>query len=67
MKFRSCFGSLWAAKSFRTEGFQHNNPISLASRVTKLFGKSLLQQSEHAKLKNSAKNSPKFHAKVLRM
>ena len=46
------------------KGFQHNNPISLASRVTKLFGKSPLQQSEHDRLKNSAKKTPKFHAKV---
>ena len=56
--------SWWSAKSVRREGFQHNDPISLASRATKLFGKSPLQQSEHVKLKNSATNSPKFHAKV---
>ena len=41
-----------------------NYPISLASRAAKLSGKSPLQQSEHVKLKNSAKNSPKFLGKV---
>ena len=56
--------SWWSAKSFRREGFQHNDPISLASKATKFFGKSALQQSEHDKLKNSATKSPKFHAKV---
>ena len=53
MKFRSWLGSLWAAKCFRSERFQHNDPISLASRATKLFRKNPLQQSEHATLKNT--------------
>ena len=51
-------------KIFRGKGFQQNASISLSSRVTKLFGKSSLRKSEHAKLKNSAKNSPKCHAKI---
>ena len=51
-------------KIFRSKGFQQNVLISLTSRVTKLFGKSSLQMSEHAKLKNSAKNSAKFHSKI---
>ena len=46
------------------EVLQRNDPISLASRVTKLFGNSPLQQSEHSKYKNSEKNSSKFHTKV---
>ena len=35
MKFWSWLGSSWAAQSFRSEGFQHYDPISLASRGAK--------------------------------
>ena len=64
-KFRSWLGSWWAAKSFRSEGFQHNDLIiSLARGVTKLFGKSPLQQSKDVKLENSVTNSTNFNAKV---
>ena len=52
-------------KIFRVKGFKHNVLISLASRVTKLLGKSPLQTFEHARLKNSAKNSPKFYPKII--
>ena len=45
------------------KGFQHNALVSFANTVTKLFGKNLLQQSEHAKLKNSTKKSANFHMK----
>ena len=64
VKFRSWLESWWSAKRFISEEFLHYDPISLASRATKLFGKSPAQQSEHVKLKNSATKSPKFHAKV---
>ena len=65
IKFRSWLESwCWPAKRFISEGFQHNDPISLASRPTKTFGRSPLQQPEHAKLTNSATHSHKFHAKV---
>ena len=60
-------GSCWAAKIVRAKEFEHNDPISLASRMTKHFKNSPLQRSEHVKLNkgtSSAKNSPKFHAKV---
>ena len=43
MKFQSWMVSWWSAKSVRREGFQQNDPISLASKATKFFGKSPLQ------------------------
>ena len=43
--------------------FQHNALVCFANTVTKLFGKNLLQQSEHAKLKNSTKKLANFHEK----
>ena len=68
MKFRSWFESCWAAEIVRAKGLQHNDPIILASRMTKHFENSPLQRPEHVKLNKREqvlqKNSPKFHAKV---
>lgn len=57
-------GSWWSAEIFWNKGFEHSVSFSFVSRATKLIWKKPLWQSEYAKLKNSAKNSPNFHAKI---
>ena len=61
MKFRPWLESCWAAKIVRAKGFQHNDPISLASRMTKYFENSPLQRSEQVKLNKREQVLQKSH------
>ena len=58
------WGLIGQLNVLQVRGFNTMTQLVLLADATKLFGKSPLQQCEHVKLKNSATNSPKFHAKV---